>query len=143
MSIRVTRWPSDSSASATPAPEVSETSRSDDQPPIRTATWRVVTIPPSNRHSRESGNPAALPGRRRSGIPAFAGTTGKIEQELSRLVPHPLYLPLQFDPRMRLHPPAHFIAQRLDVGGGRPAEVEQEVGVLLRNLRVADPKTPA
>jgi hypothetical protein len=38
MSMRVTRWPRDSSALATPSPLISETGRSLDQPPIRTAT---------------------------------------------------------------------------------------------------------
>src|SRR3546814_8462750 len=38
MSMRVTLWPRDSSASATPPPLISDTSRSADQPPIRTAT---------------------------------------------------------------------------------------------------------
>ena len=38
MSIRVTRWPRSSSAEATPSPLISETDRSFDHPPIRTAT---------------------------------------------------------------------------------------------------------
>src|SRR3546814_370226 len=69
--------------------------------------------------------------------------TGKIEKVRSPLVPNPRMFPLQFDPRMRLHPAADFLAQRLDIGGRCPAEVEQEVGMLLRNLRIAYPQAPA
>ena len=55
-----------------------------------------------------------------------------------RLPPHPLDLPLQLDPARRLHPPAHFFAERLDVGGGGAAAVDEEIAVHRRNLRVAD-----
>ena len=39
MSIRVTWWPSASARRQRPCRDISETSRSADQPPIRTATW--------------------------------------------------------------------------------------------------------
>ena len=42
-------------------------------------------------------------------------------------------------PRRGQHARAHFLAQRLDVGRRRAAEVEQEVAMLLGNLRVAAP----
>src|SRR4051794_5114946 len=46
-------------ASATPLPLVSDTSRSADQPPIRTTTWMDLFIRAhSARHPRESGDPA-------------------------------------------------------------------------------------
>ncbi len=37
-----------------------------------------------------------------------------------------------------MHARAHRLAQRLDVGGGGAAEIDQEVAVQLRHLRVAD-----
>jgi hypothetical protein len=49
-----------------------------------------------------------------------------------------LYLPLQLHAALVLHSPPHFLAQRLDVGAGGVAEVEQEIGVLLAHLRAAD-----
>ena len=51
MSIRVTRWPRLSSASATPLPVVSDTSRSADQPPISTAMWSLSTSCLAHSHA--------------------------------------------------------------------------------------------
>src|SRR4051794_27711073 len=100
MSIRVTRWPRPSSASATPAPLISDTSRSEDQPPISTATC-------TSRHS------------------------------------HSLYLPFQHHTGILEHPPPHFLAERLDVRRFGLAEIEQEVAMLFRDLRIAQAQTPA
>jgi hypothetical protein len=49
----------------------------------------------------------------------------------------------EFDARGFLHPRAHRLAQRLDVGGGRVAEVDQEVAVQFRHLRIADDEAAA
>src|SRR4051812_32314447 len=100
MSMRVTRCPNPSSASATPAPLSSDTSRSDDQPPISTATC-------TSRHS------------------------------------YALNFPFQLDAGMGFDPPPHFLAERLDIGRTRLAQVEQEVAMLFRDLRVADGEAPA
>ena len=46
-------------------------------------------------------------------------------------------------PLLLEHAAAHLLAQRLDVGGGRVAEIDQEVAVLLGDLRVADAQAAA
>ena len=104
MSIRVTRWPRLSSASATPLPLVSDTSRSADQPPISTDDMQPI---------HDSLPPAGSPIRDRR--------------------------------RLLAHAPAHFLAERLDVGGRRLAEVEQEVAMLLGDLAppTVRPRQPA
>src|SRR3546814_1675555 len=81
--------------------------------------WRGVTI-------------MFLPPRRRPGWegPGWRGN-GSCRH------PHTLDFPFEYDPRMRLHRRAHFLAQRLDIGAGRTAEVEQEVAMFLAHLRVA------
>ena len=86
------------SASATPLPLVSDTSRSDDQPPISTTTWMIPV------HS----------------------------------LPDPLDFPFEADVGFRLDAAADFLAQRLDVGACRAAEVEQEIAMLFGDLGVAD-----
>src|ERR1700680_2199308 len=98
-SMRATRWPWASSASAQALPERSEISRSADQPPIKTATCFILTL--------------------RSSRPAYSD-------------PHDL--PLELDAGISLHPPPHFLAERLDVGGGSVAAVDQEIAMELRDL---------
>ncbi len=44
---------------------------------------------------------------------------------------------------MRLDPRADVLAERLDIGRHGPAEVEQEIAMLVRNLRVAAAQAPA
>src|SRR5437764_7411894 len=55
----------------------------------------------------------------------------------------PLDLPVQRDAGILLHALAHGLAQRLDVGGGGTAEVDQEIAVHLRHLGVAELEAPA
>jgi hypothetical protein len=45
---------------------------------------------------------------------------------------------LEFYAALVEHAPAHLLAQLLDVGSGGGAGVDQEIGVLLRDLRAAD-----
>ena len=156
MSIRVTRWPRLSHASATPAPDVSDTSRSADQPPIRTATW-------SFRHAR--------PPRRR-GRWQRSLTEGEIgdtrSTEAARCPPPPsrcaCHLPLAGDdltftltstpppagfpipasrPECASHPRADFLTQRLDLRARRIAEIQQKIAMLLTDLRVTDAQAAA
>src|SRR3546814_18702745 len=56
---------------------------------------------------------------------------------MSFLFPHALNLPLQLDAALRLHPAADFLAERLDIGAGSGAGVDEEIGVLLADLRAA------
>src|SRR6478672_2655538 len=106
MSIRVTRWPRHSSASATPPPLISDTSRSADQPPISTATCSLFTLI----------HPYRL----------LIGVVGRHA--------HALNFPFELYPGMRAHPAPDFLAQRLDVRSARLAQVEQEVAMLFRDL---------
>src|SRR3954466_9439156 len=46
----------------------------------------------------------------------------------------PLDLPFELDAGILAHAPAHRLAQRLDVGGGGAAEIDQKIAVHLRNL---------
>ncbi len=46
--------------------------------------------------------------------------------------------PLQQHAALLEHAAAHFLAERLDVGGRRGAEIDQEVAMLLGDLCVAD-----
>ena len=55
----------------------------------------------------------------------------------------PLDFPFQLDTGMRFDPLPHRFAERLDVGGGRGAEIDQKIAVHLRYLRVADAQTAA
>src|SRR3569623_692756 len=87
MSMRVTRWPRLSSASATPPPLISDTSRSAAQPPIRTATCSLSTLT----------HPYAL----------LIGVVGKHADTLN--------FPFELDPRMLAHTAADFLAERLDI----------------------------
>ena len=57
--------------------------------------------------------------------------------------PHPLDFPFERDARMREHAGADLVAERLDVGAGRVAGVDQEIGVFLADLRAAKPQPPA
>src|SRR5213593_1708777 len=50
----------------------------------------------------------------------------------------PFDLPVELNARRLPHARAHGLAQRLDVGGSRSAEIDQEVAVHIRHLRVAD-----
>src|SRR2546423_1730390 len=50
----------------------------------------------------------------------------------------PLDLPFELDAGMLAHARTHGLAQRLDVGGSRAAEVDQEIAVHLGDLRTAD-----
>src|SRR5215470_16574716 len=54
-----------------------------------------------------------------------------------------LDFPLQLDPGGFSHAPTHGFAQRLDVGGGGGAEIDQEVAVHRRDLRFPDRKATA
>src|SRR5690606_38372280 len=99
-SISLTLKPSSRRALATARPEVSETSRSDDHPPIRTATCGLAMA--------AILRPADAPD-----------------------------LPAQLDAALCLHLLAHGFAQRLEIGGGCIAAVDQEIAVLLGYLRIA------
>ena len=55
----------------------------------------------------------------------------------------PLDLPFELDAGLRLDARAHGLAQRLDVGGGGAAEIDQEIAVQLGDLRVADHEAAA
>src|SRR5438552_14512035 len=50
----------------------------------------------------------------------------------------PLDLPIEIDARGLLHALTHGLAQRLDVGGSRAAEIDQKVAMHLGDLGVAD-----
>src|SRR5579862_7978699 len=52
-----------------------------------------------------------------------------------------LDLPFQLDTGMCLDPRAHGFAERFDVGGGRPIEVDEEITVQGRDLRAPDGET--
>jgi len=53
-----------------------------------------------------------------------------------------LYFPFERNARLCLDPLAHFLAQRLDIGTGCLAQIEQEVGMLLADLGAAQLKPP-
>src|SRR5712672_572105 len=117
-SMRVTRRPWRSSASAQDLPERSETSRSADHPPISTATCLVMIYP--------------LP-------------QGSIRGALadSPRDPDALDLPFQLHAGIFLHARPHGLAQCLDIGRARVAAVDQEIAVHLRHLGVAHHKAAA
>src|SRR4029450_6741502 len=48
-------------------------------------------------------------------------------------------LPVELNARGLLHALAHCFAQRLDIGGARGAEVDQEIAVHFRHPRIAGP----
>src|SRR5262249_11917220 len=54
-----------------------------------------------------------------------------------------LDLPFEISAGMRLHPCTDCLAQRLDVGRTRAAEIDEEVAMHLGDLRVADPQAAA
>src|SRR3954452_21710997 len=137
MSMRVTRSPRPSSASATPAPLISDTSRSEDQPPISTATWRAPLSPSGEREEPRSGEgrgevealliaPVARDGlplsptmRRSPCPPDRAGPRGARPTCASpegerEIFADTLDFPLQPHSGMLEHPPPHFLAERLD-----------------------------
>src|SRR5690242_8363456 len=98
--------PSSRNALTTPRPDDSETSRSADRPPDRTAMRLKVTL---------------LMGRSTAG--------GH---------PHALDFPFQGDAGLLLHPLAHFFAQSFQVCRAGIAGIDQEIGVLLADLRPAN-----
>src|SRR5262245_7345886 len=57
--------------------------------------------------------------------------------------PDPFDLPFEHDTGILLHAPAHGLTQRLDIGCGRPTEIDQEIAVHRRDLRAADLKPAA
>src|SRR5690606_12684665 len=149
MSIRVTRWLRDSSASATPLPLISETGRSLAQPPISTATWRR-----GRRVTRSSpfggGGPceAWWRGPRQaeppqSALRAASSPTGGASSNAPSPPADPLDFPFESHALALAHPPAHFLAQSLDIRARRIAGVYQEVGVLRADLRAAQPEPAA
>src|SRR5512144_2490727 len=106
--------PRSRSAASTALPDRNEISRSDDGPPINTATLPNSLI---GRHLR-------LARRRRFGRERFAE-----DLDLGR----------KLDARLVAHDFAHVDDQRLDVGGARAAAgIHDEVRVLLGHARRAD-----
>src|SRR5690349_1343709 len=133
-SIRVTRKPCRSSASAQAFPERSDTSRSADHPPISTATCWVMAFP-----SPQTLNvPSPFVGRDRVCPSGGAGRCKWQPMRPSSRYPDALDLPLELHARMLPHPAPHVLAQGLDVGRARMAAVDQEIAVHLRYLGVAD-----
>src|SRR5262249_34997473 len=51
--------------------------------------------------------------------------------------PDPLYFPLEVDAGGILHPRTHGFTERLDIGRGRRAKVDEKIAVQLGDLRVA------
>ena len=61
----------------------------------------------------------------------------------SPLLPDAADFPLQPHAALLEHAAAHLLAQLLDVGSRGGAEIDQEIAVLLRDLRAADPQAAA
>src|SRR3546814_9775397 len=82
--------------------------------------------------SLSKGRPCLSTPRKKNSPSTSSGRTegGKT---MSFLFPHALNLPLQLDAALRLHPAADFLAERLDIGAGSGAGVDEEIGVLLRS----------
>src|SRR5690348_8684933 len=139
-SIRVTRKPCRSSASAQAFPERSDTSRSADHPPIRTATCWVIAQASNARTTAPRTLIVPSPLVRREHACASGGAGRRKWQPMrpSSRYPDALDLPFELHARMLPHPAAHFLAQRLDVRRARMAAVDQEIAVHLRYLGVAD-----
>src|SRR5665213_1876459 len=54
-----------------------------------------------------------------------------------------LDLPFQHDAGMVFHPRAYGLAKRLDIGGSGAIEIDEEVAVQLRHLRLSDAQAAA
>src|SRR5580692_4927362 len=149
-SMRVTRKPCRSSASAQAVPERSDTSRSADQPPMRTATcwvmcspraWTVPSLACGGGPGRGQVRTCMRKLRPLSHSPPQAGErAGMSKGQRLRSPRHPnaLDLPLELDAARLVHAPAHLFAQRLDIGGAGVAAVDEEIAVHLRDLRITD-----
>src|SRR5579883_873413 len=159
-STRLTRKPPcRSSAAAQAAPERNETSRSADQPPMRTATCWVMVHPRGRslrplprlrgRNACEARQEGASRGKRPplSHSPPQARRRGLHDQAArtrpSARHPNTLDLPLELDAARLAHPSPHLLAERLDVRRRGVAAVDQEVAVHLRHLGVADDEAAA
>src|SRR5215468_9154312 len=133
-SMRVTRWPRRASASAQALPERNDISRSADQPPIRTATCLLILRPTCD------ADPLALlnrTGYRRPASSVAIRRAGRARRStLRRSDPHDL--PLELHAGIFFDASTHRLAQRLDVGGGGTAEIDQKIAVHLRHLRAPD-----
>src|SRR6185437_3743987 len=149
MSIRVTRWPRSSSALATPSPLVSDTGRSADQPPIRTATWslgrRLMRSSPARGGGplREAvwwrGPVRRKPPQSALRADSSPGGGASCKRKFSP-PPHPLDFPFEAHALALGHAAADFFAEAFDVRAGRLACVDEEIGMFLTDLRTAQLK---
>src|SRR5215467_13724237 len=148
-STRVTRCPLRSSASAQALPERSDTSRSADQPPIRTTTCFGLVIidsqPPIQTSSCPRLSRASMSFFRRIRKQGVDGRDEHGHDEVERPSPHtpasnllrhanPFDLPFEIDAGCFPHARAHNLAERLDVGRAGAALVDEEVAMQLRYL---------
>src|SRR3990170_4794815 len=106
----------------------SSASRSATSRPISSSVTRLQPLP---RSASATPRPPSRPSARQH------EGRGSIE------APDPLDFPLEQDVGFFHHPAPHFLAQFLDLGACRVAEVQEEIAMLFRDLRVAEPESAA
>src|SRR5215472_14324709 len=131
-SMRVARWPRRASASAQALPECNDISRSADQPPIRTATCLLILRPICDADCLYH----SIGSIRRAGRARRVNIVTGAKQPLRHSDPHDL--PLELHAGIIFDASTHRLAQRLDVGGGGTAKIDQKIAVHLRHLRAPD-----